>query len=861
MNRWLLRIVGTSRHHAPIIALLAIVLTAASLWYAIGHLGIDTDTDHMFAASLPWRQREQALDRAFPQFADPLVAVVRGATPEETAQTAAALARVLRADPRHFRDVRRPGAGRFFRTEGLLLMPPGDLARLLDSLYAAQPLLGPLASDPSARGLLQGIALMAAGVRIEHAKLDAYRGPLEQMRKNFEAAASGHPTPLSWQSLLAGGRPEAASTVQLVLMEPVLDHATLQPGQAATDALQRIAQDLPDVRSGRVRIGYTGPVALSDAQFGTLAQGALGSTLGSLALLALWLYLALRSWRLIMPVLLTLLVGLALTLGFAALAIGTLNLISVAFAVLFVGLAVDFAIQFVVRLRDERTRHPTLADAIDRTARVSGTQIATAAVAIACGFLAFVPTSFVGVAELGLIAGVGMLLALLCTLALLPALLQLFRPRDQTHEIALPGGTAMDRLLQRRRRPVLALSALLAVAGLVAAATLPFDANPLHTQAQDSEPMRTLQALAGNPVTNPFNIDILAPDLAAARAISTRLSRLPEVASVVSGATFVPQHQPASLDQLAQAQDLLLPSLEPGGTPPALTSADLRSAIADTRGQIARAEPMLPADSPLRGIDAALGRLQHASDAQLLAMNAALVRFLPAELARLRDALGAHRIALDSLPPTLRRDWFTSDGRVRVQVSPSAGADDTAGLRRFVRAVRAVAPDAGGSAVTTVASADTILGAFRLAAALAALAIAVVLLLVLRHLRDTGIVLLTLGLSCLLTALLARLLGLSINYANIIALPLLLGVGVSFNVYFVMNWRVGQRHFAGSASGRAILFSALTTGTAFGSLALSHDPGMASMGLLLLLSLAAVLLATFVFLPALLYALTPPRGD
>jgi predicted RND superfamily exporter protein len=205
----------------------------------------------------------------------------------------------------------------------------------------------------------------------------------------------------------------------------------------------------------------------------------------------------------------------------------------------------------------------------------------------------------------------------------------------------------------------------------------------------------------------------------------------------------------------------------------------------------------------------------------------------------------------------MQRNWISPHGRIHIQVSPTNSAHDTAGLRRFVEAVQAVAPEAGGAAVTTIASADTIMHAFEQAAVLATIAIALVLLLVLRHLRDTGLVLLTLTMSGLLTALFARTVGMQINYANIIALPLLLGVGVSFNVYFVMNWRAGMRHFVSSASARAVLFSALTTGTAFGSLALSHDRGMASMGGMLLLSLGAVLLATFAFLPALLYALAP----
>ncbi len=861
MTEWIAHLVDASRRHARLITLIFALLAVVCVWFADGHLGIDSDTDHMFASSLPWRQQELAMDREFPQFNDVLVAVVHGPTPEEADAAADELTTALQADQTHFRDVARPDADPFFRHEGLLLLSGQDLTKLLDSLLNAQPLLGPLATEPSALGLLHGVSLMAQGVRIEHADLSAYKPALEQLRQVLDAAAAGHAVPLSWQNLLGGGEAGQPDPMRLVLIHPVMQVGALQPGLAATQAFERIRASLPEVRSGRATIDYTGSVALSDVQIGALTEGIVVSMLVSVVLLALWLYLALRSWRLIVPILLNLLVGLALTLGFAALAIGTLNVISVAFAVLFVGLAVDFAIQFAVRLRDMRQQLPVLAVALRRTGAIAGAQISVAAAAIACGFLAFAPTAFVGVAQLGLIAGVGMCLALLCTLTLLPALLWLFQPRDQGGELALPYGVRWDELMRNRRKGVLALFALLGAAGLVAVASIPFDANPLHTQAPDSEPMRTLRSMADDPVTNPFNINIMVPSLAEARALAARLEKLPEVSSVISAATFVPPDQSASLDQLEQAQDLMLPSLTPHAAPIPVTPAALRSAIVDTRSAIADAAHELPADSPLRGIDAALARLSHAPDSDLLVMNAAVSRFLPGQLASLRDALDANEITLQNLPASIRRDWLSPQGQVRIQVSPTAAAQDTAGLRRFVQAVQAIEPQAGGSAVTTIASADTIMHAFQQAAVLATLAIALVLIAVLRHLRDSGIVLLTLGMSALLTALLARLDGMTINYANIIALPLLLGVGVSFNVYFVMNWRAGMRSFVGSASARAVLYSALTTGTAFGSLALSHDLGMASMGAMLLLSLVAVLVATFAFLPALLYTLTPPPTE
>jgi predicted RND superfamily exporter protein len=810
----IVRFVYFCRRFAVYVVLGYVVLATASIWLAGHRLSVDTNTDNLFAKTLPWRQHAMAFDREFPQFNNLLVAVVRGATPEETNETAAQLAKAMEADKKHFIDVSRPDADPFYRTEGLMLLDPDDLGKMLNSLMNAQPLLGPLAADPSARGLLNGVSLMAAGVRIQHADLSPYKPALDQLRKVLDNAADGHPTPLSWQSLLGSDVTQQPDNAQIVLTHPVLEDGSLQPGRAATRAMEHIRDNLPDVKSGRVRIDYTGSVALADVQFGALTKGIVWSTIGSLLLLTLWLYLAMHSFRRIIPILITLLIGFALTIGFAALAIGTL--------------------------------HPEINVAIAECARVSGSQISVAAAATACGFLAFSPTSFVGVAELGTIAGVGMGIALVCTLSLLPALFSLFKPLRQTQELSLAFGPKMDVLLHRHFKPVLIVFALLGVVGLYAGIRMPFDANPLNTQDQHSEPMRTLRSLADNPITNPFNINIMVPDLATARTLSDKLSKLPEVSQVISAATFVPSeaNQQASLDQLNQAQVLMLPSLNVDPSAPPLTPAALRSAIEDAHDAIVDANAEMPADSPLRGIDAALQKLAKVPDDRLMSMNEAVSRFLPTQLNNLRDALDAKAVTLATLPASIKRDWVSPSGQVRIQVSPTVNDQDTQGL--------------GGPAVTTIASADTIMQAFRQAAVLAIIAIAIVLMLVIRRLKDAGIVLLTLGMSALLTALLARMLGMAVNYANIIALPLLLGVGVSFNVYFVMNWRAGLRRFVSSASARAVLFSALTTGTAFGSLALSHDLGMASMGLMLLVSLVAVLLATFVFLPALLYAIKPP---
>ncbi|OYV52185.1 MAG: RND transporter [Acidocella sp. 20-58-15] len=854
-------IVGASQRRAAWVVVVALILAALGLNYCTHHLSVDTDTSNLFAANLPWRQAQMAEDANFPQFDKLIVAVVRAKTPEEAAETAAALNVALQADKANFHDSQYPASNSFYTREGLLLLPTADLAKLLNSIVAAQPFLGQLAADPSSRGLFNGIGLIAQGVGLGQANLTPYDTALRGVQNALQSAADGHPQPLSWQSLIGGN---IAGDAEFVLAHPVLNQASLTPGGVATASLKRIAATLPDVKNGRATVDYTGQIPLADEQFASLTQGLVLGSLISVMLIALWLFLALRSWRLILPILATLILGLAYTITFAAVAIGVMNLISVAFAILFIGLAVDFAIQFCVRLRDVRHGEPDLELAITETARQAGGQIALAAAATACGFLAFAPTDFVGVAELGVIAGVGMLIAFICTITFLPALLALVRPAAEAVAIGLPMAVAADTTLRRHKYVVLIGAAIFALAGVYGAITLGFDANPLDTEDPHTESMVTLNKLLDNPATNPFYADALVANLKDAASLSKKLSALPQVAGVISGATFVPADQAQKLAMINQAQTIMAPTIETtniaqtgGGNP--VTASDIRISMVAARDAILKVKSQLPANSPVLGIASALTKLIGDNDAQVMAMNAAITKFLPGELERLNQSLMPQPITLQNLPRSVARDWFLPNGQVRVEAFPTAAAQTTVGLKQFSAAVLAVAPNAGGPAISTIATAGTILSSFREAAILASMAIAVILFIVFRNVRDMMLVISTLALSGLLTALFAKLAGLEINYANIIALPLLLGVGVSFNVYFVMNFRAGMRNFLSSATARAVLFSALTTGTAFGTLAASHDRGTASMGYLLLISLLAVLLSTFIFLPALLYALQDAR--
>jgi uncharacterized protein len=663
---------------------------------------------------------------------------------------------------------------------------------------------------------------------------------------------------LPWTQLLGGDLADLGGKYKFVLVQPKLDLASIEPGGAATQAMREAAAVLEFVKSGDARVRITGSVALADEEFASVAQGAVLGMIGSILLIALWLFLAVKSWRLIVPILLTLGLGLMLTLLFAATAVGTLNLVSVGFGILFVGIAVDFAIQFCVRYREYRHEHPAPAAAMAETGRRVGGQILVAATATSAGFLAFVPTDFRGVAELGLIAGVGMLIAFFCTVTFLPAAIGLFRPRGERAEVGFAWGAPLDELVRGRRRPLLIGFGLLGSLGAVLLPQLGFDADPLHTKNPHTEAMQTLYDLEDSPLTNPFTIDILVPNVAEAATLAERLRQLPLVSGVLSVNSFVPEDQQTKLALVSDAATLIGPSLgsrDPLAPP---TADEIRAAAKSANEKVALAATKLPGNQVLAEISGDLAQLTVAPDPVLIAADRALTRFLPAQLDQLRTSLEVEPVTLQTIPPDLARDWVLPDGRARVQLLPKAEARNSKGLAEFVAEVTAVAPEAGGSAVTIEATSATIVGAFRSAAVAAVISIAIILYLSLRRVLDMSLVLAPLLLSSLMTVVVIVLAGLMLNYANIIALPLLLGVGVSFNIYFVMNWRAGQTSMLGSATARAILFSALTTGTAFGSLALSRHPGTASMGTLLLISLGCTLVASLVFIPALLVSIPSP---
>jgi hypothetical protein len=853
------RLVAFSAARPWLVLLLGLALSLAALLYTSRHFAMTTDTAELISTDLEWRQREIAYDAAFPQQEDLIVAVIDGATPEIAESAAASLTAALREKPGLFRSVRRPDGGPFFDRNGLLLLPLEEVQATTEQLIRAQPFLGPLAADPSLRGVLGSLSTALEGIARGQAGLRDIAPAATALASSFEAVLAGRPAFFSWRALISGTSPGPRETRRFVLVQPVMDYRALQPGAAGSAAIRDTARQLNLDPAHGVTLRLTGPVPLADEEFASLAEDA-GLVTGAMVLALVGiLWMAVRSIRFVLAILATTILGLIVTAGLGLLATGRFNLISVAFIPLFVGLGIDFSIQFSVRCLAERMAHPDLREALATAGRGVGRSLALAAAAIAAGFFAFLPTSYIGVAELGVIAGLGMGVAFLLSVTLLPAMLVLMRPpAGGRAEFGYAALAPMEHALHRHRRGVLLVAALAAVGSIALLPLVRFDFNPLHLRSPTVESMSTMADLMADPDRTPNTISILLPSPAEADALARRLEALPEVSRTVSLNSFIPARQEEKLALVQDAAMLIGPTLEAVQPAPPPTDAELVRSLTGTAAALRRAASGTGEDeAAARRLADALDRLAAGTPAQRASASEAVIAPLRTLLGQTRALLSAGPVTRADLPPELVADWTARDGRVRLEAYPQGDPNDNAVLRRFSAAVQAVVPEAVGVPISIQAAGNSIVTAFLQAGALSAIAVILLLAFVLRRVHDVTLAMLPVLLSGLLTLATCAALDLPLNFANIIALPLLFGMGVAFNIYFVVAWRAGEHDLLQSSLTRAVVFSALTTATAFGALWLSNHPGTASMGRLLMISLGWELVVTLVFRPALLAE--PPK--
>jgi hypothetical protein len=867
--RFLARWVDTARKAAVSILLVAALATGASSFYTVEHLGINTSTSDMLSSELLFRKIYDEYRRTFPNLRNNITIVVEGETPDITEDAAAALAVRLKMEIEEFKFVFDPASDPFFITNGLLFLDEDELADLSDRLADAQPLLAALAEDMNLRGffgvLNDAIDEVAKGdedpsrlIRIFH-----------NISETIEKQQDGTPRPMSWRKMMMGGEVEQDDLRRFILVKPTLDESSLQPARKAVDIIRAAARELDLDPENGVQVRLTGGVVLSQEEMMSVTEWASVAGVLALILVGVLVIIGLGSLRLTAATLITLVMGLVWTGGYATFAVGQLNLISVAFAVLFIGIGVDFGIQFCLRYREAIGRGQSHEEALRESASGVGGALTLAAIAAAIGFFSFVPTAYLGLSELGIISGGSMMIALFANLTVLPACLTLMPLEHQ--DGMLPAWQGWRKIKWGPKpapgfllRHATGISLWALALGVAAAVTylprLQFDFDPMNLKDPTTESVQTALDLMKDSETSFYTIQILADNVEEAQNLGQRLEALPLVDHTEGLADFVPQDQEDKLFMIDDMALFLWPALEASPLDKPLDNDGRRKVLSELKMNLEHLieTPLVGVlDAPARRLVNALTRFEESSleNGQSLEDLEVLLLFsLPERLKKLRQSLNAREVTVEDLPELLRQRKIAADGRTLVEVFPSESLTSNDALKRFVTAVRRVAPNATEDPVILLEGGDAVTTAFRQAGIFSLAAITVLLLIVLQSVIDTLLVLFPLALAAVFTASSSVIFGIPFNFANIIAIPLLFSLGVAYGIYLVLRERSADSiaDVMTTSTPRAILFSALTTMCSFGTLAISSHLGTASMGQLLTISLTLALVCTLVVLPCLL---------
>jgi hopanoid biosynthesis associated RND transporter like protein HpnN len=580
----------------------------------------------------------------------------------------------------------------------------------------------------------------------------------------------------------------------------------------------------------------------------------------SAAFLIVILGFGLRSLRIIVATLLALIVSLTGTTAYAMATVGEFNTISAAFAVLLLGLGVDFGIHVGLRYEEETYRGVPVRESLALATAGTGGAISLCALTSAIGFASFMPTEYKGLAALGLIASGGMLFSLITSFTVIPAVLALFGPPSH-YERGGGGNTWQLQDVIARHASVIVVTAgvLLVVTSIVAVRYLTFDFGTLTMKDPDGEGMVTLQELHDQEIVTDYSLTVLAPDRESAEALAVELDALEELAETRPPSFFVPSDQEEKLLVLEDAafflESVLYP--EPAMEPP--TDAERRVSIEALREAI-RTLPEQGTDPELLAsahrLAAVLEGVLEAGDsgARVRELETLVVDGLAERIDWLRRAIMVEAVTFDDLPASMRERLVDGKGRHSVVALPSGDMTDAEQLQQFVDAVTRVVPHATGRPSVEAGIGGIVVRSFRLAIGLAFGAILFILLLSLHDLVDALMVLLPITLAALITVALGILFGVPFTMANVVAIPLVLGLGIDSGIHVFMRYRNdgALEDMMSSSTPRAVLLSALTTLAAFGSLSISPHPGLAGLGILLSISVLALLYCTLIVLPAMI---------
>lgn len=885
MNTWLQRLFT---HSWVVIAALVLLLLGSV--YAITHkLSINTDNLNMLSQELGWRKNYALFQEQFPQFSNQIIILIEGENERDVRNTASSMYHkicdevlknsnnvsvsckqksnqelVTRQDHVSYslvKDVWYPREHPFFKETGLLYLSSEEFESSIDMLSVMQPMLAVLAQESNLSTFTDLLLQVTDPNKNIALEVDNY---LEKFGMVLECLSHGVPAIFPWQDFLSSQQSGNAPFREYLYVAPQLDYSQWL---ASADTISFLKKTAISLENPSVNIYFTGTPILEHEELRDVKTGSAVAGGIALSLLLFILVIGLGSIRLTIIVLLNLLVGLILTIGFAALFVGEINLISIAFILLYIGLGVDFAVHVCIHFRENFSSGMPFFAAIDKTMREGIAPLFMCAVTTSVGFYAFIFTDYVGIGQLGLITGTGIIIIFLLNLFLTPLLLQWICARRQfivrvkSKQFIEIFHQFLIRYIDRRVFAVMVLSILLPIAFFWSNIT--FDANPNNLQNHNNEGVNTLQKMTQERKASPMVLHLLVDKNRSIGAdIVKQLEKLDTVDRVIWLEDLIPPDQEYRLNRLDNLSILFAGSID-NVSFPAMRSHSFDNELHQLRilYQQIKENPQYQIFSAqlydfLFDIEqSAVSDRLH----KLEMLQAAVLQEFSPFIERIRALLYTTDVSVESLPSDVRQMWVSNKGLFRLMILPAEdiAASDPAAMRRFVESVSTVAPDAIGSPLFYVRGAETVVGAFQRAFALTIIVLLVFLCLLFRHnLMDVVIIFVTLAFSTSLVLIGMIIFDIDLNYANIIAIPLLFGVGVDSAIHLVKRFRMSDSNNNQSvfpvSTTHAVFLSSLTTLVGFVSLTLSHHSGTVTLGWLLTIGLCANILSSIVFLPPLM---------
>lgn len=886
--------------------ILAVALAVLSIGYTVSALKFATSRNALASSRAPYIQANQAAKKDFTSL-NYLVVVVEPPNLHRGKQFVRDLVARLNADTQNFQDVIDKIDSSFLDGKKLLYLKPHELRDLEQRLEDAQDFIYDLAEAPGLVPLLSLINQEISRALVSHIT----SGLLGTSSSSSSSPSNGDPEIESTQSLDISFLSALFSEIDATLSEPgkyiftspwnrfflkdddifskdgyltskddrflflLVDDRTQGGGFVKHDVSIRalrahiaaVQREFPDVMAG-----VTGSDALNNDEMVAAQNDTILATILALFGVAMLFIVAFRQvWR---PLLVVSMLMLALcwTLGFTTLTVGQLNILSISFLPILIGLGIDFGVHLLARYGEERAGQEDFDAALQTAFVQTGPGVAAAAFTTAVAFYAMTLTDFRGLAELGLIAGSGMLLCLIASFTVLPAMLAIYERQRQV-SAGVWQAFEHDPLRGIMRVPWLtaAVIGLLTLAGILLLPKPMFDYNLLNLQAEDTESVVWENRLHDGSGRSSWYALSVVDSLDELRRRTTKFEALPVVDRVDSVASLLPEDQADRISIVKQLADYVADIEGDWTEPEPVDIAELQTLLGKIRFKLQRDPNDWDADKrpsevdladardALRTVQDLLGSLPEDTLADMLeSFQQHLMTDFADKLTFLQDNIDPTPITLDDLPPQLRQRFVGKSGRYLLQIFARDNIWEREAMQAFVRQLQTLDADITGPPVIAYYSIRQIQEGYARGGLYALIAIIGIMYILLRRISVTLLALVPVLFGGLWTIAGMVLLDLDLNMANLIILPLFLGIAVDDGIHMVHRMleepRAAKAPLAHS-TGKAIVLTSLTTIVGFGSLMAARHNGIFSLGLLSVLAVACSLVASLVALPLILHFL------